>query len=436
MKKIKMVIVGAGSSYMPELLEGIINNKVFEVYEIALIDIEAGMKKANIILALTKRMLKKVNNNAYVYLTTNRKEALVNADFVVTQVRVGGLSARIKDEKIPLKYGLLGQETTGAGGFANALRTVPVIVEIAKEMEEICPEAYLINFANPAGIVTQAVHMYSKIKCVGLCNLPINIEREFCKYFDKSPNEIYVKMAGLNHLSFVTDVIVNGISKFDELFTSDYFTDKLSTETIEIDSGEELINKIKLMPTSYLQYFWFEQEKIEEIKKDMIAGLGTRGEKVQKVEEELFRLYTDENVDEKPKQLEKRGGSLYSTAALNLIKALLSPVPSMQIVNTLNRGAIPNLPYNAVVETNSHINMNGINAISSESLPQSVAPLVNLIKQYEIFTCEAAMTGDRELAYKALLNHPLVHGHKNAINLLNDLLEAHKEFLPNFFKSI
>lgn len=434
MKNIKIVIIGAGSSYMPELLEGIINNKVFQTYEIALVDVEAGMKNANIILELTKRMLGKVQNNAHVYLTTNRKEALVNADFVVTQIRVGGLDARIKDEKIPLRYGLIGQETTGAGGFANALRTVPVIVDIAREMEEICPKAYLINFANPSGIVTQAVNMYSNIQCVGLCNLPINIEREFSKYFNKRPDEIYVKMAGLNHLSFVTDVLVNGVSRFDELFYDGYFTKGLGHQTIDVTGSAELINSLRLMPTSYLQYFWFEQEKLEHIKKDIELGNGTRGELVKLVEKELFEIYSDEKVDEKPKLLEKRGGALYSTAALNLISALLNPEPSMQIVNTVNRGAVPNLPYDAVVETNAHISIHGVNAISADPLPSTVAPLVNLIKEFEMLTIKAAMTGNRELAYLALLNHPLVHGHTNALNLLKDILEEHKEFLANFYR--
>lgn len=432
MKKIKLVIIGAGSSYMPELLEGIISNRIFAVYEIALVDIESGMKNASIILQLTKRMLKKANNPAKVYLTLNRREALLNADFVVTQVRVGGLDARIKDEKIPLRYNLIGQETTGAGGFANALRTVPVMVDIAHEMEEICPKAYLINFANPSGMVTQAVHMYSKINCVGLCNLPINIEREFCEYFNKKPEEIYVKMAGLNHLSFVTDVLIDGVSRMNELFECGYFTKGLAHQTMEVPSAYELINSLRLIPTSYLQYFWFEQEKLSQMKADLEQGLGTRGEQVKQVEKELFELYSDETVDEKPALLEKRGGALYSTAALNLISALLNPIPSMQIVNTLNKGAVPNLPYDAIIETNAHISNNGIHAIATDPLPPSVAPLVNLMKEYEIFACKAAMTGDRELAYLALVNHPLVHGHQNAVRLVDDIIRENIEFLPNF----
>ncbi len=433
MKNIKMTIIGAGSSYMPELLEGIINNKIFKVYEIALVDVEAGMQNATIILELTKRMLKKVNNDAKIYLTMDRREALQNADFVVTQIRVGGLDARIRDEKIPLRYGLIGQETTGAGGFGNALRTVPVIVEIAREMEEICPSAYLINFANPSGIVTQAVHQYSNIKCVGLCNLPINIERELSEYFGRRPEEVYVKMAGLNHLSFVTDILIDGVSRFGELFDEGYFTKKLAHQTIEVEGGAELIHKIRLMPTSYLQYFWFEQQKLEQIQKDIIQGIGTRGEQVKEVEQELFEIYADKTVDEKPKLLEKRGGALYSTAALNLISALLNPVPTVQIVNTLNKGAIPNLPYDAVVECNALISTNGVHAITTDSLPASVEPLVSQIKQFEMYTCEAAMAGDRELAYLALLNHPLVHGHHNAIRLVEDIIEENKAFLPNFY---
>ena len=211
MKTIKIVVIGGGSSYTPELADGIIKSRnTFPVGELVLVDVESGRKKVEIVCSLIQRMFKKENLNIEVSYTLDREKALEGADFVVSQFRVGGLEARSRDEKIPLKYGIIGQETTGPGGFAKALRTIPVILDLCRSMEKICPEAWLINFTNPSGIVTQAVHKYTKVSCIGLCNVPINMEKEICSALGADKSRVHCSFAGLNHLSFIGKLYVDG----------------------------------------------------------------------------------------------------------------------------------------------------------------------------------------------------------------------------------
>jgi len=434
MDGLKFVIIGGGSSYTPELIEGLIDRySVLKASEVVLVDIEEGKEKLHIIKELSERMVKRSGVNIKITATMNRREALAGAAFVITQLRVGGLDARSSDEKIPLKYHTVGQETTGPGGFAKALRTVPVILAIAREMENVCPDAWLINFTNPSGIVTEAVNTYSSIRCIGLCNVPINMERHLAELLNTPVEKVYCEFVGLNHLSWIKMVYVDGIDITEELFKQPIFQESILKNIPSVKGSRELINVLKLIPSPYLDYYYFEKAMVEEELESMSKGKGTRADKVKEVEKELFKIYANPELNEKPAQLSERGGSLYSEAALSLIDSLYNNRSHVHVVNIVNRGAISDLSEESVIETNCIVNRSGAHPIASGRLPEAVRSLVISVKEYEKFTVKAAVNGDREAAFKALLNHPLVHGADVAQALLEEILEANKKYLPNFF---
>jgi 6-phospho-beta-glucosidase len=297
---LKLVTIGGGSSYTPELIEGIIKrHDEFPVTEIWLVDIEEGKEKLEIVGNLAKRMIKHANLPIDVHLTLDRKKALENADFVVTQFRVGQLDARIKDEKIPLKYGVLGQETNGPGGLFKGLRTIPVILEICKEIEELCPDAWLINFTNPAGMVTEAILRYSNLKkVVGLCNVPIGMKMGIAQLLDVDPSRVRIDFAGLNHMVYGLDVYLDGVSVKKEVI--DMLCDPENSSFVKNIQGlgwePEFIRALDALPCPYHMYYYKSKEMleqtIEKAKKE-----GTRGEVVKRIEKELFELYKDETLN-------------------------------------------------------------------------------------------------------------------------------------------
>jgi len=430
----KIAIIGGGSSYTPELIEGLIlRTKTLPVTEVALVDVPEGKKKLDIIHGLTTRMLEKANVPIKVTATLDRRQALEGCSYVITQIRVGLMDARAKDESIPLKYNHLGQETTGAGGFAKALRTIPVILSIARDMEELCPDAWLINFTNPSGIVTEAVLRHSSIRCIGLCNAPIGLLRGLSKYLEIDPDDLYVQYIGLNHLSWANRIFIKGRDVTDELFSNDDFL-QYATYTLSGNPGsKELLSVLKAIPSYYLNYFYYERQAVEKEMESLRNGKGTRATQVIAVENELFELYARPDLNEKPPQLSQRGGALYSEAALSLVESIHNNDNKMHIVNVQNKGAIPDLPYDAVIETNCLVNSTGAHALASGNLPVGISALVKAVKTYEQLTIQAAVTGCRQTALLALLSNPLIHGADNAINILNDLLEAHRAYLPQFF---
>ncbi len=437
MEDLKFVIIGGGSSYTPELIEGLIERHcTLKASEVVLVDIPEGAEKLHIIKELSERMVKRSGIDMKISAVVDRRQALAGADYVITQFRVGGLDARSSDEKIPLKYDTVGQETTGPGGFAKALRTVPVILEIARDMEELCPDAWLINFANPSGILTEAVNNHTSIKCIGLCNVPINMERYVAEQLRTSVERIYCEFVGLNHLSWIKKIYVDGMDKTDALFKQPLFQESILKNIPAVKGSRELINILKLIPSPYLDYYYFEKEMVREEKEALEKGLGTRADKVKQVEKELFDIYKDPGLNIKPQQLSERGGSLYSEAALSLIESIHNDRGAIHVVNVSNKGAISDLSEDSVIETNCIVNKSGAHPIASGRLPQVIRSLVIAVKQYEKYTITAAVNGDREAAFKALLNHPLVHGADVAQQLLDELLEANKKFLPIFFGGV
>jgi 6-phospho-beta-glucosidase len=435
-KGLKIATIGGGSSYTPELIEGFIKRyDELPVSEIWLVDIEEGQEKLNIVGNLAKRMIAKAGLPIDIHLTLDRAAALKDADFVTTQFRVGVLDARAKDERIPLKYGVLGQETNGPGGLFKGLRTIPVILDICKDMEELCPDAWLINFTNPAGMVTEAVLRYANIdKVVGLCNVPIGMEMAVAELLEVDHSRIRIDFAGLNHMVYGLDVYLDGVSVKDQVIKMVTALDDNSfVKNIHGFGWEpEFLKAINVIPCPYHNYYYKSREMFEKVKQEAEAE-GTRAEVVQKLEKELFELYKDPNLDIKPPQLEKRGGAYYSDAAVRLISSIYNDKRDIQPVNTRNNGAIASIPDESAVEISCVITKDGPKPIAVGDLPVPVRGLVQQIKSFERVAAEAAVTGDRNLAVLALTINPLVASDTLAKQIVDDMLEAHKKYLPQFF---
>lgn len=438
-KGLKIATIGGGSSYTPELVEGFIKRyHELPVSELWLVDVEAGKEKLEIVGNLAKRMVQKAGLPIEVHLTLDRKEALKDAHFVTTQFRVGLLDARAKDERIPLKYGVLGQETNGPGGLFKGLRTIPVILDICRDMEELCPDAWLINFTNPAGMVTEAVLRYSNIKkVVGLCNVPIGMEMGIAKLLDVEHSRIRIDFAGLNHMVYGLDVYLDGESVKEKVI--DLLTDPQNSSFVKNVQGigwePSFLKALNVLPCPYHLYYYKTREMVEKDLKNSEME-GTRAEVVQKLENELFELYKDPNLDIKPPQLEKRGGAYYSDAAVRLISSMYNDKRDIQPVNTLNNGAIASIPDDSAVEVSCIITKDGPRPIVMGDLPVPVRGLVQQIKSFERIAAEAAVKGDYDKAVLALTINPLVASDKLAKQIVDEMLEAHKEHLPQFFNKV
>lgn len=429
----KIAVIGGGSSYTPELMEGIINHKdSLPVTEVVLIDIPEGQEKVSINTAFAKRMAEKAGLPISVRYTLDRREGLKDASFVIAQIRVGGLDAREKDERIPLKYDVIGQETTGPGGFFKALRTIPVMLSICHDMEEVCKDAWLINFTNPSGIITEAILKNTRVKCIGLCNVSINMRYDAAERLSVSPDELDCRFIGLNHLSVMNHAYYQG---------KDRILDAVSVENTEsvvknIQKDVEMdavAKELGCLLSPYMQYFYTEKEALQHEKMEAIGLTGTRAAQVKEVEKNLFECYKDVNLREKPAALAKRGGARYSMAAICLIDSIYNDTNDVQVVDVFNNGIIPQLPDDVVIEVNCRIGRNGASPLASD-VPASVLGLIGQVKAYEEYTIEAAITGDRNKALIALLNNPLIHDVRDAKGILNELLEAHRAYLPAFFQ--
>jgi 6-phospho-beta-glucosidase len=426
---LKLTIVGAGSSYTPEVIDGLFKETCFDGADITLYDLPEARNRLKIIYDLSNRMADKKNVRMNFHIAETLEEALEEADFVLSQFRVGLLEARILDEKIPMKYGLIGQETTGAGGFFNAMRTIPATINLVRTMERLCPDAWLINFTNPAGIITEAVHRYSNIKCVGLCNVPYNIHMDVAKLCNVDPKRVYCHMVGLNHLSYVTEITVDGKSVMQELIDSDKFDGQIVKNVPKVPGISKLISQLQLIPSPYLQYFYFEKYMLEKQLNEIEKGLGTRGEQVLSVQNSLMELYKNPNLCEKPSELEKRGGAYYSTVATTIIKALLGYETINMTVNYPNKGALMELSMDSVVETNCIISKNSVRPITYGPLDPQIRGLVCQIKVYESLTVEASMERSMKKAIIALMNNPLIHGYDNACKLVEDMQNHFGEYI-------
>lgn len=431
---LKIATIGGGSSYTPELIEGFIRRyETLPVKDIYLVDIDAGLEKLQIVTDLAKRMVEKSGIDLQIHATTDRKEALKDADFVTTQFRVGLLDARIRDERIPLRYGKIGQETTGAGGFAKALRSVPVILDICRDMEQLCPDAWLINFANPSGILTEAALNHSSIKAIGLCNCPINMISDMAEKFDCTADDVFCDFVGINHLIWAKRVLVRGedvTEKAIEKICSDSAKEVMANIP-EIHYDPNFLKALGMVPVSYLKYYYMQPEMLSECDR-AAREEGCRAEVIKQVEKDLFELYQDPSLDVKPPQLAKRGGARYSDAACSLIDSIYNNKKDIQTVNVLNRGTNADLPYHAVIERNCVIDKDGAHPLNIGHTPIEIRGLLQNVKAYEQLTIEAAVNGDYDKALLALTIHPLVNSATVARNILDDILKENREYLPRF----
>ncbi|MGE6631664.1 6-phospho-beta-glucosidase [Bacillus sp. NPDC077027] len=438
-KGLKVVTIGGGSSYTPELVEGFIKRyDEFPISELWLVDIEQGQEKLEIVGDLAKRMIKKAGLPIEIHLTLDRKKALVDADFVTTQFRVGLLEARMKDERIPLKYDVIGQETNGPGGLFKGLRTIPVILDIVKDIETLCPDAWLVNFTNPAGMVTEAILRYTNHrKVVGLCNVPIGIRMGIAKGLDVDPSRVEVSFAGLNHMVFGLNVFLDGKSIMDQVIEDMANPEStMSMNNIQaIPWDADFLKGLGVIPCPYHRYYYKTSDMLAEEKK-AAANEGTRAEVVRALENDLFELYKDPDLDIKPPQLEKRGGAYYSDAACNLIASIYNDKHDIQPVNTINNGAISDIPNESAVELNCVITKDGPKPIAVGEMPVAVKGLITQIKSFERVAAEAAVTGDYNTALVAMTINPLVPSDATAKSILDEMLEAHKEHLPQFFNKV
>lgn len=434
-KGIKIVTIGGGSSYTPELVEGFIKRyNELPIRELWLVDIESGKEKLNIVGELAKRMVKKAGVPMEIHLTLDRREALKDADFVTTQLRVGLLDARIQDERIPLSHGIIGQETNGAGGMFKAFRTIPVILDIDKDMAELCPNAWLINFTNPAGMVTEALLRYGKNKkVIGLCNVPIGMEKAVADMLQVEHSRITMDFVGLNHMVFGKEIYLDGENVTDKVIDS-LAEGKLGSivkNVKDLNWNPEFIKALRMMPCPYHRYYFQTADMLEEELKEFSKG-ETRAEVVKKLENDLFELYKNENLDIKPPQLEKRGGAYYSDAACRLINSIYNNKGDIQPVDVRNNGAIKGIDDDSAVEVSCIITKEGPKPISMGKLPIGVNGLIQTIKSFERLVVEAAVEGNYHKALLALTINPLVPSEKMAKILLDELLEAHKDYLPQF----
>lgn len=431
---LKVTVIGSGSSYTPELIEGLLKRKdELPIAELWLVDIDTGWKKATIIAELTKRMIKKVGAEISVHLTQDRKAALKGADFICSQFRAGGLEARNSDESIANKYHMIGQETNGLGGFTNACRTIPIALQIAKEMEILCPDAWLLNFTNPSGMVTEALLKHSRIKTVGLCNVPVIMERGIASMLDVPQSEITLQVAGLNHFIWTRKILHNGEDKTEQLIKKILNgNDQMVPKNIPNFSWPKiLLKEMGMIPCAYLRYYYLSRDIIEEELTET-KNNNNRAKQVQVIEKQLLEIYSDLNLDVKPKMLEQRGGAYYSEAACELMSSIFNNKHNIMHVNTRNNGAIQGLPDDCAVEVSSVITSAGILPLNVAPFPSDTLRLIQTMKEFETLTVEAAITGNVNIAYRALLLNPLIETGTDLENAFKESVQANRELMPQF----
>lgn len=438
MEKVKIATIGGGSSYTPELMEGFIKRyHEMPIKEIWLVDVEAGKEKQEIVGAMAQRMWDASPYDVKVYLTMNREEALKDADFVTTQFRVGQLNARIKDERIPFSYGILGQETNGPGGIFKAFRTIPVILEIVEDMKRLCPNAWLINFTNPAGMVTEAVVRYGNWdKIIGLCNVPVKAKIGEAAELGLSEDELIYKFAGLNHFHWhrvankrgedITPQVIDNLLSDDESVPKNIFN---------VPFFREQLLKMNMIPCGYHRYYYRSEEMLAHGLEEY-QTIGTRGEQVKVIEKELFELYRNPNISIKPPQLSERGGAHYSDAACETIVSIYANKNTEIVVSSKNNGAVPDLPADCVVEVTAYVGAHGARNVAFGSLPIAEKGWLQVMKAMELLTIEAAVTGSYDTALQAFIINPLIPSGATAKQVMDELFIAHKAYLPQFGEAI
>lgn len=423
----KVAVIGGGSSYTPELINGFLaRTQSFPVTDLWLMDVLP--ERLEIVGKFAQRMVEAAGAPFRVHLTTDQREAVKGAAYVTTQLRVGWMAARREDEYLGMRHGIIGQETTGVGGMAKALRTIPVILKLAADMRELAPGALLVNFTNPAGLVTEALSRYaSDVPSVGVCNVPIGTKMNMLRRLgvDVDVSRVRLDTLGLNHLTWHRGLTIDGEDVWPRVLESTIEEMRVSAHP---DWDPSLLESLRMIPNYYLQYFYYTDRKFESQK----AWPPSRAEDVMRIEEGLFKQYAEPDRSTPPEGLMQRGGAYYSTVATQILNAHYNDMGEIHEVNVPHRGAVEGWPADWVLEMPCRVDAKGIHPLPAPPLPPACFGLIAQIKSYELLTVEAAVHGDRNAAYQALLAHPLGPSADKVQIVLDDLLATNKAYLPQF----
>ena len=431
----KITVIGGGSTYTPELVSGFLEQTgSLPLSELWLMDVDAA--RLEIVGGFAQRIVEARGNPFRVVLATDQRQAIRAASYVITQLRVGQMPARIGDEYLGKRHGLIGQETTGVGGMAKALRTIPVILSIADDMRQTAPGALLANFTNPTGLVTEAITRYAPdIPAVGVCNVGITTKMHMLSelgklmgpaYAEINPARAVLDTLGLNHLTWHRGLSVDGEQLWPVLFPA--FVEEMRRQA-EPEWDIPLLESLGMIPNYYLQYFYYTRHKLLEQEK----WPPSRGQQVVEIEKDLLREYADPTLNAPPADLMKRGGAYYSTLATQLINSHHNDLGQIHTVNVRNNGAVAEWPTDWVLEMPAKVDRQGVHPLPARPLPPVCFGLLAHVKTYELLTVEAVVHGERKALYEALLAHPLGPQADRAQAVLEDLLETNKAYLPQFF---
>ncbi|MCX3059176.1 6-phospho-beta-glucosidase [Streptomyces beihaiensis] len=420
----KLAVVGGGSTYTPELVDGFARLRdTLPVEELVLVD--PATERLELVGGLARRIFAKQGHPGVIRTTSDLDAGIADADAVLLQLRVGGQAARGQDETWPLECGCVGQETTGAGGLAKALRTVPVVLDIAERVRRTNPEAWIIDFTNPVGIVTRAL-LQAGHKAVGLCNVAIGFQRKFAGLLGVEPGRVHLDHVGLNHLTWELGARLDGPGGEDVL--PRLIRDHGDAVAEDLHMPRALLDRLGVVPSYYLRYYYQHDEVVRELRTSP-----SRASQVAQMERELLALYGDPALDEKPELLAKRGGAFYSEAAVDLAASLLGGRDGRgsphQVVNAYNNGTLPFLPDDAVIEVQAAVDGKGARPLPVPRLDPLLAGLVSHVSAYEDLALDAALRGGRERVFTALLAHPLIGQYEYAERLTDALIAHNREHL-------
>lgn len=449
----KLTLIGGAGVRTPLMVNGLVRwHQSVPIEKLVLYDVDE--KKLQVIGELVSHLVREKGAPFQVEVQTDLRQAVSGADFIYTAIRVGGEKGRVVDEKIPLKYGVLGQETTGPGGFAMALRTIPVMLEMAEVIEKESPGAWVVNFTNPSGLITEALLKHSSLKVIGICDAPSSMKLEIAKFLGETPDDVYVHYFGLNHLGWVNRIMVKGEDRLPELLQKfEQFTKSFSH--MASFSGD-FIRQLGMLPNEYLYYYYYRDQTVRNI----ANSEKTRGEQIVSLNETLItqvsqalaRGQLSQALDVYENIMSKRTGSYmqaetgsepsgeqvtlesegYEGLAMAILESVIHNEKDVLVLNVQNNGAISELRDDDVVEVSCVLDRNGPLPIAVGTVPDSVKGLIQSVKQYERLTVSAAVTGDYDEALFALTVHPLVCSQALAKSILDDYLEAHALYLPQF----
>lgn len=428
---IKIAVVGAASSYTPELFFNLAeDHNRLGVEQVTLVDLNS--EKLQRITSVCQRLLRDHQLDIRLKSVTDVETGVAGADFVLVQIRVGGLDARVRDETLPMELGMVGNETTGAGGFVCAMRTVPVMLDIARAVERVAPCAWIMNLSNPAGIVTEAILKYTKIRTLGFCNIPINTTYAIARLLKVEPASLQLDSFGLNHLSWTRRATVNGVDGLGALL--DEATHRGSAlyqhGLVEDHLPPEMLQEIRLIPSWYVRYFYYPEIILEEDRRSQ----ATKGMRDIQAEAELDAIYKQHGYTSRAQEiLSEKGGSQYYLPVFQAIDSIINDRGYVVVVDTENNGALPDLPNDACVEVPARLFRAGARPLYAGVMPVSVRGLVQTVKAYEQLTIQAALSGDLQTATMALMANPLVGTRPKAQAFLQRVLANERDYLPAFF---